>query len=308
MKIREVFAELVFKIGKKDKNLIVMVGDISHGILKKFRDSFPDRYYNIGICEPSMVNLAAGLSKVGLNPVIHTIAPFLIERSYEQIKLDFGYQKLPVNIVSVGGAFDYSKLGCSHHCYVDVSLLSHFKDANIVLPASEQEFKKIFSKIYKEKKINYFRLPEHKHDVEIDLKKIVFGKIVKIYDGKDVSLVASGTMLKQAKIAAEFCKKNGIDVELLYVHTLKPFDKKTILKSVKKTKKIITVEDLSAHDGLYSLCLKTIYSINDVKTKQLAIKDFIHSYGSFDDLCKKSGIDVKNIIKQIKNINAKKNY
>lgn len=308
MKIREVFAELVFKIGKKDKNLIVMVGDISHGILKKFRDSFPDRYYNIGICEPSMVNLAAGLSKVGLNPVIHTIAPFLIERSYEQIKLDFGYQKLPVNIVSVGGAFDYSKLGCSHHCYADVSLLSHFKDANIVLPASEQEFKIIFSKIYKEKKINYFRLPEHKHDVEIDLKKIVFGKIVKIYDGKDVSLVASGTMLKQAKMAAEFCKKNGIDVELLYVHTLKPFDKKTILKSVKKTKKIITVEDLSAHDGLYSICLKTIYSINDVKTKQLAIKDFIHSYGSFDDLCKKSGIDVKNIIKQIKNINAKKNY
>ena len=104
MKIREVFAELVFKLGKKDKNLVVMVGDISHGILKKFREKFPERYYNIGICEPSMVNLAAGLSKVGLNPVIHTIAPFLIERSYEQIKLDFAYQKLPVNIVSVGGA------------------------------------------------------------------------------------------------------------------------------------------------------------------------------------------------------------
>ncbi len=304
MKIREVFADLVNTIGKKDKNLVVMVGDISHGILKKFRKNFPDRYYNIGICEPSMVNLAAGLSKVGLNPVIHTIAPFLIERSYEQIKLDFGYQKLPVNIVSVGGAFDYTKLGCSHHCYTDVSLLSHFKNSNIILPASEKEFKKLFLKIYKMKKINYFRLPENKHEVNIDTKKIKFGKIVKVLNGKDVTLVASGTMLKEAKIASDYCRKIGIEIELLYVHTLKPFDKKTIIKSVKKTNKIVTVEDLSAHDGLYSLCIKSIYDLNNVKAKQLAIKDFIHSYGSFNELCKKSGLDHKNIIQQIKNIYA----
>ncbi len=305
MKIREVFAELVFKLGKKDKNLVVLVGDISHGILKKFREKFPNRYYNIGICEPSMVNLAAGLSKVGLNPVLHTIAPFLIERSYEQIKLDFGYQKLPINIVSVGGAFDYTKLGCSHHCYTDVSLLSHFKDSNIILPASIEEFQKLFIKIYKNKKINYFRIPENKHDVKINTKKIIFGKIVKIFNGKDISLVASGTMLKQAKVAAENCRKNGIDVELLYVHTLKPFDKKSIIKSVNKTKKIVTVEDLSAHDGLYSLCLKSIYNLNNIKAKQLAIKDFIHSYGSFDDLCEKSGLDTKTIIREIKGLHAK---
>ncbi len=304
MKIREVFADLVTKIGKKDKNLVVMVADISHGILKKFRENFPDRYYNIGICEPSMVNLAAGLSKVGLNPVIHTIAPFLVERSYEQIKLDFGYQKLPVNIVSVGGAFDYTKLGCSHHCYTDVSLLSHFKDANIILPASENEFRKLFMRTYKMKKINYFRIPENKHEVNIDTKKIIFGKIVKILNGRDVTLVASGTMLKEAKLAAEYCKKIGIDVELLYAHTLKPFDKKSIYKSVKKTKKIVTVEDLSAHDGLYSLCIKSIYNLNNISAKQLAIKDFIHSYGSFNELCKKSGLNHSNIIKQIKKINA----
>ena len=120
-------------------------------------------------------------------------------------------------------------------------------------------------------------------------------------------MVASGTMLKQAKIAAEYCRKNGIDVELLYVHTLKPFDQKSIIKSVNKTKKIVTVEDLSAHDGLYSLCLKSIYNLNNIKAKQLAIKDFIHSYGSFNELCKKR-LDTKNIIKEIKRIHAKKNH
>ncbi len=304
MKIRQEFAKLIFQLGKKDKNIVVMVGDISHGILKDFRNFFPDRYYNIGICEPSMVNLAAGLSKIGLNPVIHTIAPFLIERSYEQIKLDFGYQKLPVNIVSVGGAFDYSKLGCSHHCYTDVSLISHLKNSNVILPASNVEFLKIFKKIYRNKKINYFRLPENKHEVNINEKDIQFGKSVKIINGKDVTLVACGSMLKEAKKAADYCIDKGISVELIYIHTMKPFDYISIKKSVSKTRKLVTVEDLSAHDGLFSLCLKSIYNLNNVKAKQLAIEDFIHSYGSFEDLCKKSKIDHLNIIKEIKKINA----
>lgn len=106
--LRESFAQTMVKIGSKDENLMVMVGDISHGILQPFAQKFPNRYYNIGICEPSIINMAAGLSEVGLIPVVHTIAPFLIERSYEQIKLDFGYQKRGINLISVGSAFDYS--------------------------------------------------------------------------------------------------------------------------------------------------------------------------------------------------------
>lgn len=302
MKIREEFAKLIFELGKKDKNLVVMVGDISHGIFKDFRSTFPDRYYNIGICESSMTNVAAGLSKVGLNPVIHTISPFLIERSYEQIKLDFGYQKQPINIVTVGGAFDYSKLGCSHHCYTDVSLISHFKNSNIITPGSNIEFKKLFKNVYKKNKINYFRLPENKHNTVFKSNEIKFGKAIKVMSGNDVTLVTFGGMLSEAKIAADQCKENGINVDLLYFHTLKPFDFKAIKKSVAKTKKIVTVEDLSAHDGLFSLCLKSITDLNNIKVEQLAIKDFIHDYGSFKALCRKAKIDNLNITKKIKKI------
>ena len=105
--LRQTFADLMLEIGSHDESLVVIVGDISHGILQPFAKKFPDRYFNIGICEPATVNIAAGVSKVGLNPVVHTIAPFLTERAYEQIKLDFGYQDLPVNIISVGGSSDY---------------------------------------------------------------------------------------------------------------------------------------------------------------------------------------------------------
>ena len=98
-KLREEFADLMLEIGSKNKNLVVMVGDISHGILQPFAKKFPNRYYNIGICEPSMVNVAAGIKKIGLIPVVHTIAPFITERAFEQIKLDLGYQNLGANII-----------------------------------------------------------------------------------------------------------------------------------------------------------------------------------------------------------------
>ena len=158
-KIREQFADTMLELGKKDPRLVVMVGDISHGILQPYAKACPGRYYNIGICEPTIINMAAGLNKTNLIPVVHTIAPFITERAYEQIKLDFGYQNLSINIVSVGGAFDYSQLGCSHHCYTDVSLMSHFKRGIVVIPGTSFEFHKLFTDAYDNGLINYFKIP-----------------------------------------------------------------------------------------------------------------------------------------------------
>jgi transketolase len=94
---RQQFADTMLNVGKENQSLVVMVGDIGHGILKPFAEACQGRYYNVGILEPTMVSMAAGLAASGLCPVIHTIAPFLIERSFEQIKLDFCYHKLPGN-------------------------------------------------------------------------------------------------------------------------------------------------------------------------------------------------------------------
>ena len=86
--MRQTFANTVTDLGQVDQNIVIMVADISHGIFGEFREKIKNRYYNIGICEPAIVNMAAGLNKVGINPIVHTIAPFLITRSFEQIKLD----------------------------------------------------------------------------------------------------------------------------------------------------------------------------------------------------------------------------
>jgi transketolase len=296
--LRQQFADTMLDVGSRDKDVVVMVGDISHGILQPFAKANPDRYYNIGICEPTIVNMAAGLSKVGLTPVLHTIAPFLIERSYEQIKLDFGYQNLAVNLISVGGSFDYSQLGCSHHCYSDVSLISHFAKANIVMPGSAIEFDQLFKTIYKKNAINYFRLPDTPHGVDIPANDIELGKGIRIREGCDITLVTIGYHLKTAMAAADTLSAKGIDVEVLYYPTIKPFDSELVYNSVLKTGKVLCAEELSAHDGLFNQVMRACSAINDVSLHQIAVTDFIHGYGSFDYLCEKVGLTHENLVLQ----------
>ena len=301
-KLRQEFADTMLEVGIKNKNLVVMVADISHGILQPFAKKCPDRYFNIGICESSIVNLAAGMSKMGIIPVVHTITPFITERSYEQIKLDIGYQKENINLITVGGSFDYSKLGCSHHCYTDVSLLCHLKRSIVVIPGSPIEFNKLFKQIYRKKTINYFRLPEMPHGVDFALSDISFGKGIKVKNGKDLTIAVVGTQLKNVLEASDLLNSEGISVEIIYFHTFKPFDSNLIRSSLKKTKKLISVEELSAHDGLFNQCIKSSIGIDGIAASQMAIKDFIYGYGSYEELCARAGLTLQNIVKSAKNI------
>ena len=301
-KIRQEFADTMIEVGEIDKDLVVMVGDISHGILQPFAKKFPGRYYNIGICEPTIVNMAAGLSKLNLTPVVHTIAPFITERAYEQIKLDFGYQELPINIVSVGGSFDYAQLGCSHHCYTDVSLLCHFKRGNVVIPGSALEFNLLFKEIYKNGMINYFRMPEVPHGIDFETGEIKFGKGIKVREGTDVTVVTTGTQLRNAIKAAETLNLEGISVEVLYFHTIKPFEGELLRESLKKTKHLVSVEELSAHDGLFNICLRNTYELPEIKYSQLAVEDFIHGYGTYEEVCERVGLSPSGIVTSVKSI------
>ena len=114
--MRKQFVRTTEDVMAKDERLVVLLGDIGVFGFRSAFEQFPARIYNIGICEQAMTSLAAGLSKEGLVPVVHSIAPFVVERCFEQIKVDFCYQKLGGNIVSVGGSYDYAALGCTHHC------------------------------------------------------------------------------------------------------------------------------------------------------------------------------------------------
>ena len=295
-KLRLEFADTMLEVGQKDPKLVVMVGDISHGILQPFAKACPGRYYNIGICEPTIVNMAAGVSKTGLIPVVHTIAPFIIERAYEQIKLDFGYQKLGLNLISVGSAFDYAQLGCSHHCYTDLSIMSHFKRANVFFPASPLELNTLFKAVYNNGEINYFRLPEVPHGIEFSPQQIQVGKAIRVKEGSDLTILCIGPQLKTA---LEASAAMDLSAEILYYPTIKPFDEKAVIDSVSKTGRLLVIEEASSHGGVFSMALKATRKIPSVEYGQIAIDDFIHHYGTYEELCEIAGFSVKGILETI---------
>lgn len=299
--MRKQFAKTVFEVAKEDPRLSVMVGDISHGILKDLWSALPRRYFNIGVCEPAMMSFAAGLSMSGLIPVVHTIAPFLIERSYEQIKLDFCYQGLGGNIVSVGSAFDYSKLGCSHHCYNDYGILKLLPTMEIVYPASEKEFDALFRQTYSNGRPTYFRLPEKKHTLNFKDEEIVFGKVIKAREGSDITIIAIGPQLENALFAAEEVSKRGIDAEVLYPHTIKPLDQETIVQSMIKTKRVLIVEEHSLSGGLGMDVLALASTIPfRIKCERLGIPDvFLRHYGKYEEHCAFLGLTKNGIVDKL---------
>jgi transketolase len=161
--MRKEFNKTVTEIFNNDKKVFLLLGDIGVFGFKDLLSSSPSRALNFGILEQSMIGAAAGISSEGFLPIIHTIAPFMVERAYEQIKIDLAYQKLNANLVSVGGSYDYSALGCTHHCPSDVSIMYNIPGAKIFLPGSPDELRRMIKNHYLSG-LNYFRLSEESHE------------------------------------------------------------------------------------------------------------------------------------------------
>lgn len=299
--LRAAFAQTILETAKTDHDLVVMVGDISHGIFKPFASLFPDRYYNIGILEPAMMSIAAGLSKVGLNPVVHTIAPFLIERSFEQIKLDLGYQKLSANLVSVGGTFDYSQLGVSHHSYSDVALVSEIPGSKVFAPGSAEEFRKLFAENYSSPGIKYFRLTENPHGALLPMPDLLGHDLIKVSDGEDLTIVTTGAMLKGCLEAAKILSAD-YTVELLHFPTVRPFDSKGFMRSVLHTGRYVSVEETSPRGGLASSVLECLAGVPEVRGIRLSVNSMLHGYGSHDDLLLAANLAVRDIVVAAKSV------
>lgn len=299
--VRDQFADTMLDIGREDDKLVVLVGDITHFKLQPFAQACPGRFYNVGICEPTIVSMAAGLAKSGLVPVAHTIAPFLLERSYEQIKLDFCYHKLPGNLVTVGGAFDYSNLGCTHHCYSDFALLKLLPNTDVLYPATALEFDSLFRQAYRNDRLSLFRIPAHQHTAEFRPEDIVYGQNVVVRTGSNITLIATGPQLRTAIAASPILVQQGWDPEIIYVHTIRPLSQETIYRSVDKTRRVVVIEEHSWTGGLSDDVLRLTRPIDRVQFASLSIPDrFVRSYGGYDQLCAEIGLCPEGLVAKVK--------
>lgn len=298
--VRAQFAQTMLDVGLVDPKLVVMVSDISHYALVPFSEACPGRFYNIGICEPTMVSMAAGLSKIGFYPVVHTIAPFLVERSFEQIKLDFCYQGLGGNVITVGSAFDYAALGCTHHCYGDFALIKTLPGSEIAYPATPVEFDTLFREVYQNDNLTMIRIPATPHEQDIPSKMIKLGKGIRIREGSDLTIIATGPQLDNAVAAQETLVAQGWDPEILYLHTIRPLDTELVRQSVSKTKTVVVIEEHMTSGGLGDDILRATRDISDVQFSSLSIPDtFVHEYGTYEDHCARLGLSSDGIIQRV---------
>lgn len=231
--MRKQFVTTVESLLEKDTSTILLLGDIGVYGFKNAFQKFPARVYNIGILEQSTIGLASGLATIKFIPIVHTIAPFLVERAYEQLKLDFGYQKLGGNFVSVGASYDYAALGCTHHCPGDVAILKNIPGMEMVVPGTSEEFDTIFGQAYDDGRPTYFRLSEKENKIS---QKVSFGKAVIVKTGTKATVISVGPTLSAVTDACE-----GLDVTILYYTTIAPFDRETLAMN-SASGKILIVE------------------------------------------------------------------
>jgi len=297
--MRQTFADTMYEVGLIEPKLVVLLGDISHFIMQPFAKACPGRFYNIGICEQTIISMAAGLAHVGFRPVVHTIAPFIVERGLEQIKMDFCYQGLGGTLVSVGSAFDYSTHGCSHHCYGDLALMKALPQTQVVCPAMPNELNLLFKETYANDKLTYFRLPEHKHGVVIADEKIRLGEAVVVKTGKDLTIVALGSTLKTVMESLPGLEEHGLDAEIIYPHTIKPFDGEAVAESVSKTRRCLVIEEHTQFGGVGDEVVRAVHGLDHLKMAFINIPDqFLHGYGHYDEQREFLGMTPENLVKQ----------
>ena len=290
----------MLEVGLADEKLVVLVGDISHFALQPFANACPGRFYNVGILESTIISMAAGLAHTGFFPVVHTIAPFIIERGFEQIKLDFCYQELGGTLIAVGSAFDYSGLGCSHYCYDDIALIKALPGSQIVYPAMPNEMNLLFKETYNNGKLTYFRLPARKHGIEIADERIRFGDALIVKEGRDVTVIGIGPHLRTAMESVTTLAARGIDAEVIYPHTIKPFDYELVRESVKKTRRYLVIEEHIKYGGAADEVLRACQGLDGVSGDAVTIPDaFCHGYGSYEDHCREFGLTPDNVVQKI---------
>ncbi|PIR53266.1 transketolase [Candidatus Peregrinibacteria bacterium CG10_big_fil_rev_8_21_14_0_10_49_10] len=252
--MRNTFIKTLTEIGKKDTNVMLLTGDLGFNALEPFRDALPRQYVNVGVAEQNMVGVAAGLALSGKRVFCYSIIPFATFRCCEHIRDDLAYHNLPVTMVGVGSGYAYGILGSTHHSLEDVAVLRSFPNMTVLCPGDPLEVEALTHGIMKQHGPCYLRLGKagepniHKKPLE----NCAIGKAITLHTGKDVTIVATGSMLQTAAEARELLETEHISAGLVSMHTLKPFDEEIVQRVVQETALIATVEEHSAIGGLSS--------------------------------------------------------
>lgn len=299
---RESYGNALAELGKTHENLVVLDADLAAatktGIFKK---AFPNRHIDCGIAEANMTGVAAGMSTCGFVPFISTFAMFAAGRSYEQVRNSIGYPHLNVKIGATHAGISVGEDGATHQCNEDIALMRAIPGMVVINPCDDVEARAAVKAAYAYNGPVYLRFGRLAVPILNDESTYHFeiGKGVELRAGKDCTLIATGLCVSEAIEAAELLKAQGIDVQVINIHTIKPLDEEIVINAAKKTGRIFTVEEHSVIGGLGAAVAEVLSEKCPTKLTRIGVKDVFGESGPAKELLHKYELDAEGIAKRV---------
>ena len=300
---RDGYGEGLIELGKTRKDMIVLDADLAGATRTgKFKAAYPDQFIDCGIAEGNMMSVAAGIATTGRLVFASSFAMFAAGRAFEQVRNSIGYPHLPVKIGATHAGISVGEDGATHQCNEDIALMRTIPGMTIINPADAVEAKAAVIAAADIEGPVYMRFGRYAVPVFNDeaTYKFEVGKAVKLNDGDDVTIIATGLMVDEARKAAEILKAEGINADVLNIHTIKPLDEEAVIASAKKTGKVVTVEEHSVIGGLGSAVCDVLSAKCPTKVVKIGMNDEFGMSGSAADLLEHYGFTAANIVKTVK--------
>ena len=297
---RQSYGEALRDLGKENKDVVVFDADLAEATKTSlFKKEFPDRFFDMGIAEQDMVSTAAGMSTCNKIPYVSSFAMFLSGRAYEQIRNSIGYPHLNVKLCATHCGITVGEDGATHQCIEDINLMRAIPGMIVMCTSDDTQTKWAVKEISKVKGPVYLRLCRSASPaIYENNEQFEIGKAIQIGNGIEATIIATGITVAEALKAKEELEKEGINIRVLDIHTIKPIDKEAIIKCAKETQKLITIEDHSIIGGLGTAVCEVLAEEYPCKVTRLGIKDIFGKSGNANELMEYYGITAKILLKK----------
>lgn len=296
---RNGYGEGLVIAGEENKDVVALCADLTESTrTQAFKDKFPERFVELGVAEQNLATVASGMAAAGKIPFITSYAVFSPGRNWEQIRTTICYNDVPVKIIGSHAGISVGPDGATHQALEDMAITRALPNMVVICPADAIEARKATIAMAKNGKPTYMRLSREKVPViTTEESPFEIGKAEVLIDGKDVVIIACGQMVYRALLASKELESHRISVRVINSHTIKPIDKKTVLKAVEDCGAVVTVEEHQVNGGLGSAISEVISQNFPVPIKIIGIEDHFGESGEPDELLEKFGLTVENIVK-----------
>jgi len=299
---RDGYAAALLELGEKDPRVVVLDADLAKSTqTEKFKQRFPDRFVDCGVAEQNLMATAAGLAATGKIVFASTFAIFATGRAYDQVRNTIAYSNLNVKICASHGGITVGEDGSSHQALEDIALMRVIPRMKVVVPADFYETREAVKAVAYIEGPAYVRIGRPKVPVLFDDSyRFEFGKALTLRPGRDITILACGFMVHKALEAAEELASEGIEAEVIDLHTIKPLDREGILESVSRTGKVVTCEEHTVMGGLGGAVAELMSEEMPLPMRMVGIRDSFGTSGKADELVEHFGLGSRHIAEVVR--------